>query len=63
MLKTSSLLANALLATGVDDNEVVGSSGRNNGKLAKSDFIKPMRKVEEPSFLTLDTRKAFIQLK
>ena len=38
MLKTSSKLAGALPATGVDDGEVIGSSGGNKEKLAKSDF-------------------------
>ena len=63
MLKTSPQPAGALLATAVDDSEVVGSSGRNEGKLVKSDFTKPVRKVEEPSFLTPDARRAFTQLR
>ena len=56
MLKTSPQLAGALPATAVDDSEVVGNSGGNKGKLAKSDFTKPVYGAEEPSFLTLDTR-------
>ena len=52
-------LAGALLATDVDNNKIVRSSSRNKGKLAKSDFTKPMREAEEPSFLTPDVRQAF----
>ena len=63
MLKTSPQPAGALLATVVDDSEVVGSSGGNEGKLAKSDFTKPVRRVEELSFLTPDARQAFTQLR
>ena len=63
MLKTSLQPAGALLATAVDDSEVVGSSGRNEGKLVKSDFTKPVRKAEEPSFLTPDARRAVTQLR
>ena len=59
MLKTSPQPAGALPATAVDDSEVVGSSGGNEGKSAKSDFTKPVRRAEEPSFLTPDTRLAF----
>ena len=51
--------AGALSATIVNDSKVVSSSSRNNGKLAKSDFIKPMCRVEKPSFLTPDARQAF----
>ena len=63
MLKTSPQPAGALPATAVDDSEVVGSSGGNEGKSAKSDFTKPVRRVEEPSFLTPNTRQAFTQLR
>ena len=56
MLKISPKAAGTLLATGVDDSEVVKCSGRNERKLAKSDFRKPMRRAEKPSFLTPDTR-------
>ena len=59
MLKTSPQPAGALPATAVDDSEVVGSSGRNERKSAKSDFTKPVRGAEEPSFLTPDARRAF----
>ena len=59
MLKTSLQLAGALPATGVDDSEVVRNSGGNKGKSAKSDFIKPMRGAEEPSFLSSNARRAF----
>ena len=59
ILKTSPQPADALPATGVDDSEVIRSSGRNEEKLAKSDFTKPVRRVEEPSFLTSDARRAF----
>ena len=62
-LKTSPQSAGALLATAVDNSEVVGSSGRNEKKSAKSDFTKPMRRAKEPSFLTLDARQAFTQLR
>ena len=56
MLKTSPQPAGALLATAVDDSEVVRNSGKNEGKSAKSDFIKPVRRAEKPSFLTSDAR-------
>ena len=59
MLKTSPQPAGALPATTVDDSEVIGSSGENEGKSAKSDFTKPVRRAEEPSFFTPDTRQAF----
>ena len=63
MLKTSPQLSDALPATGIDNSEVVRSSGRNKKKLAKSDFTKPVRRAEEPSFLTSNTRQAFTQLR
>ena len=63
MLKTNPQLADALPATAVDDNEVIRSSSRNERKSAKSDFIKPVHRVEEPSFLTPDARWAFTQLR
>ena len=63
MLKTSPQPAGALPATAVDDSEVVGSSGGNEGKSAKSDFTKPVRRAEKPSFLTPDARRAFTQLR
>ena len=53
----------ALPATGVDDSKVVRSSDRNNRKSAKSDFIKFIRRAEEPSFLISDIRRAFTQLR
>ena len=56
ILKTSPQPASALPATGINDSKVVGSSGKNNGKSAKSDFIKPVRRAKKPSFLTLDAR-------
>ena len=59
MFKTSPQLANALLVTSIDDKKVVRSSGGNKRKWAKSNFTKPVRGVEEPSFLTLDARQAF----
>ena len=55
--------ASVLPATSIDNSGVVGSSDRNNKKLAKSDFIKLVPGVEEIGFLTSDTRRAFIQLK
>ena len=63
MLSTSLQPANALPATAIDDSEVVESSGRNKRKLAKSDFTKLVRGVEESSFLALDARRAFTQLR
>ena len=59
MFKTSLQQAGVLPATGVDNREVIGSSSGNNKKLAKSDFSKPVRRAEEPSFLTPDARQAF----
>ena len=63
MLKMSPKLAGVLPATGVDNSKVVGSSVRNERKLAKSDFTKPVCRVEEPSFLTPDARQAFTELR
>ena len=63
MLKMSPQPVSALPATAVDNNEVIGSSGRNEGKSAISDFTKPVYGVQEPSFLTPDTRRAFTQLR
>ena len=63
MLKTSLQLTGALPATAVDDCKIIRSSGRNEGKLAKSDFTKPVRRAEEPSFLIPNARRAFTQLR
>ena len=63
MLKTSPQTAGALLATNIDDSEVVRSSGGNEEKLAKSDFTKPVHGVKEPSFLSPNVRQAFTQLR
>ena len=52
MLKTSSQPASALPAIGVDISKVVSSNGKNDRKLAKSNFTKPVRRAEKPSFLT-----------
>ena len=56
ILKTSPQLAGALPATAFDDSEVIRSSDRNKGKLAKFNFTKPMRGAEKPSFLTTNAR-------
>ena len=56
ILKISFQPTGALPTTGVDNSKVVSSSDKNNRKLSKSDFIKPMHGVEEPSFLILDAR-------
>ena len=56
MLKTSPQQAGVLPATAVDDSEVIENSGENKGKLAKSDFTKPVRGAEELSFPTPNTR-------
>ena len=63
MLKTSPQPAGALLATAVDNSEVVGTSSGNEGKSAKSDFTKLVRGAEEPSFPTFNARQAFTQLR
>ena len=63
ILKTSPQPSGALPATGIDNGKVVGSSAENEGKSAKSDFTKPVRRVEKPSFLTPNTRQAFTQLR
>ena len=63
MLKTSPQPADTLPATGVDDSKVIRSSGGNDRKWAKSDFIKPVRRPGEPSFLTPDARRPFTQLR
>ena len=52
ILKMSPQPADALPATTVDDSKVIRSSGGNERKLAKSDFTKPIRRAEKPSFLT-----------
>ena len=59
MLKTSPHPAGALPATAVDDSEVIGNSGGNEGKSVKSDFTKPVRGAEKLCFLTPDPRRAF----
>ena len=59
MLKTSPMPGSALPDTGVDNSKLVESSGGNVGKLAKSDFINLIRRVEKPSFLTPNARRAF----
>ena len=59
MLKISPKPAGALPATGIDNSEVVGSSSRNDRKLAKSNSTKPMHRAEKPSFPTPDARQAF----
>ena len=61
-MKISPWPAGALQATGVDNSKVVRSSSRNERKLAKSDFTKPVRGAEEPSFLTPNGRQIFTQL-
>ena len=63
MLKTNPQPAGALPATGVDDSKVIGSSSKNEEKSAKSDFIKLVRKAEELSFLTPNTKQVFTQLR
>ena len=63
ILKTSLWPAAVLPATTVDNSEVIKKSGRNKEKSAKSDFTKPVRRAEEPSFLTPDARRAFTQLR
>ena len=55
--------AGILSATGVNNNEVVRSNSGNKGKSAKSDFTKPVRRVEKPCFLTPKAKQAFTQLK
>ena len=59
MLKTSLQLAGSLPATSIDNSKVVRSSGGNGRKSSKSDFTKPVRKVEEPSFPTSNTKQVF----
>ena len=62
-MKTSPQPADALPTTAIDNSEIIRSSGRNERKSAKSDFIKPMCGAEKPSFLTPDAKQAFAQLK
>ena len=59
MLKMSLQPVDALLATTVDNSKVIRSSGGSEEKSVKSDFTKPMRRAEKPSFLTSDARQAF----
>ena len=63
MLKTSFQPVDVLPATSINNSEIFGSSSKNDGKLAKSDFTKHMHGVEEFSFLTSDNRQDFIQLR
>ena len=63
MLKASSQPVSILLATSVDNSEVIDSSGENDRKLAKSNFTKPMYRVEESSFLTPNARQTFTKLR
>ena len=63
MLKTSPQPADALPATAVDNSKIDGTSVGNERKSTKSDFTKPMRRAEEPSFLTPNARQAFTQLR
>ena len=56
ILKTSPQPTGTLPATTIDDSEVIGSRGGNEGKSAKSDFIKLVREAEESSFLPLNAR-------
>ena len=60
MLKISPQTSSLLLSTIVNNNKMVGSSSENNQKLAKSDFIKTMHRVEKSSFLTSNTSQIFI---
>ena len=63
ILKMSAQPASTLPATGINDSKVVGSSGGNDRKSAKSDFTKPVRRAKKPSFLTFNSRRVFIQLR
>ena len=63
ILKPSLQPTGDLLATSVDNSEVVRNGGGNDRKLAKSDFTIPVRGAEKYSFLTFDARKAFTQLR
>ena len=63
ILKTSPQLAGTLLAISINNSKFVGSSSENNEKLAKSDFTKPVHRVEKLSFLILNTRHIFTQLR
>ena len=63
MLKISPQLTSTLLATDVDNSKVIGNSDKNKRKLAKSDFIKLVRRAKEPSFVTPNARQAFTQLR
>ena len=63
MLKTSPEPVAALTSTSIDDSKVVSSSGKNNRKSAKSDFTKPVRRIEKPSFQTSNTKQTFTQLR
>ena len=62
-MQTSPQLASGLPATSIENSEIIGSGSRNDEKLAKSNFTKPIHEVEEPSFLTSNDRWAFTQLR
>ena len=63
MLKMSRQLAGTLPVTSVNDSKVVRSSDRNDKKLAKSNFTKPVHRAEEPSFFAPNARLTLIQLR
>ena len=62
-MKINSKPASTILATSVDNSEVVNDSSRNNKKLAISDFTKAICKVEKPGFFMTDTKQAITQLR
>lgn len=62
MLKINTQLFNNLLFTSINNSKVISSNNKNNEKLTKFtklDFIKTVCKVEEPKFLTLNTKQTF----
>ena len=59
ILKISPQPSSVLPAIRIDNRKVISSSGENDRKSAKSDFTKPVQRVEKPSFLTSDARQVF----
>ena len=52
-----------LAVIGIDNSNVIGSSDGNDRKLVKSNFTKPIYRIEKPSFLTFNASQTLNQLK
>ena len=63
MLKISPNLVGTLPVTSINNSEVIDSRVKKNRKSAKSDFTKPIHRVEKPSLPTFNAKQLFTQLK